>query len=202
MLSAVVYQASPIQLCVLPPQEPSALKELLLRYSVDFSDWGRGPTKPLDSLLAEIRLGESRLQVDASGALWRAVTVVGVDVFFVDPREGMLRLVEDRQEFSSGASRRRSLHTSLAEKQLPRETPDAAARRAIEEELGLPTRGLCIRPKGTGTTEGMSSTYPGLRSRRILTYFECVLPPSLFESDGYVERQEDKVTSFAWQEAS
>jgi hypothetical protein len=156
----------------------------------------------LGSLLEELQRGESRLEIDHANQLWRTVAVVGVNVFYVQPRGSILRLVEARQVFSSGDSRERALRTSLAEKQLPGEQPVAAAHRAIEEELGFSANGLWVRTTGTELTEGASASYPGLRCRRRLTFFECAIPRSRFNSDGYVERQEDKVTSFSWKKAS
>ncbi|HSS43410.1 MAG TPA: NUDIX domain-containing protein [Solirubrobacterales bacterium] len=127
--------------------------------------------------------------------------MIGLDVFFIDPhdpRQGMLRLVESEQIFKAGGRRSRRLRTSLGEKQLPGETPEAAARRAIEEELGLPAKGLVLRSMGAEVMESKSESYPGLESTRHLTFFECALPQSLFHPNGYEERQDHKTVTFAW----
>lgn len=184
--------------CFLPPPTIEALERLLSEYGVSAASWGAGEAKTIKDLLNELSSGESRL-LEADGGLWRNVSVAGVDVFFIDPRQGMLHLVEAEQRFRSGRRRIRKLRTSIAEKQLPGEAPSVAARRAIEEELGLPTLSLRLIRKGFEVVEEESRSYPGLRSKRTLTYFECALSTGLFNPAGYVERQEDKTTSFAWQ---
>ncbi len=184
--------------CVLPPQTLAALEHLLAEHEVSVAAWGTGEAKTVEDLLVEVKSGESRLLTDADGFLWRNVSVVGVDVFFIDPRQGMLHLFEAEQRFRSGRRRARQLRTSIAEKQLPGESPPTAARRAIEEELGLSTAGLMLIEKGSEVIEEDSSSFPGLHSRRSLTYFECALSSRLFDPDGYEEHQADKTTSFAW----
>ena len=186
---------------ILTPETPLALKRLLEVHGVDFSNWGSGATKSLEALAGELKGGESRLQID-EGGLTRVVSVVGVDVLFEDREHGVLRLVEAEQRFTGGSVRQRQLRTSLGEKQLPGESPLAAAKRAIEEALGLPARTLQFKQLRSETDEGPSSSYPGLRSLRHLTYFECLLPAPLFDSMGYEECQLDKVTSFTWCQAS
>ncbi len=189
---------APPSVCFLPPPTVEALERLLSEHGVSVASWGSNEAKTTDDLLDELSSGESRL-LEADGGLWRNVSVVGVDVFFIDPRQGMLHLVEAEQRFRSGRRRIRKLRTSIAEKQLPGEPPSVAARRAIEEELGLSTLGLKLIGKGSEVVEEDSGSYPGLHSKRTLTYFECALSTGLFNPAGYEERQEDKMTSFAWQ---
>jgi hypothetical protein len=175
-----------------------ALEQLLVSHGVSVADWGTGSAKTPQNLLDEITCGESRLHLDDVGNLRRSVSAVGVDIFFIDPRQGMFRLVEAEQLFRSGRRRRRRLKTSIAEKLLPGERPIEAARRAIEEELGLSTVGLRLKCRGSEVVEENSGSYPGLCSIRSLTYFECALSTGLFNPLGYKEHQEDKTTSFAW----
>jgi hypothetical protein len=190
------------QVCPRTLSTSTELELLLVEHQTPVSRWGYDAAKTIDDLLGELRSGESRLHLDGCGRLLRAVAVVGVDILFVDPHQGKLRLVETKQTFRSGRQRTRNLRTSLGEKQLPGETPRAASSRAIEEELGLSAVGLDVREVGAEVNESFSTSYPGLRSVRHLTYFECVLPPWLYEMNGYVERQADKTTNFAWREAA
>lgn len=184
--------------CVLPPSSVTALELLLLEHEVPVGRWGKGAAKAVQDLLCELRQGESRLEVDTENQLLRRVSVVGIDVLFPDHDRGTLRLVEEEQVFENGRRRVRNLRTSLGEKQLPGEAPREAAARALEEELGLPGTDLGLRQTGSEVVKSPSESYPGLQSERHLTYFECVLPPSLYFADGYEERQVGKTTSFSW----
>jgi len=187
--------------CLLPPASTEQLEQVLARHDIEVAAWGKGAAKRVDDLLAELRGGESRLHMDQEGRLFRCVAVIGVDVFFIDPhdpRQGMLRLVESEQIFKAGGRRRRRLRTSLGEKQLPGESAEAAAKRAIEEELGLPASKLILRKTGAEVVESESESYPGLTSTRHLTFFECALPLPLFDPSGYEERQDQKTITFAW----
>ncbi|HEU5142586.1 MAG TPA: NUDIX domain-containing protein [Solirubrobacterales bacterium] len=183
------------------PQTLHSLKLLLRRFGIEYRRWGEGTSKAVNCLARELESGECSL-VSNEGALLRVIHVVGVDVYFTDAEEGTLKLVETEQRFRGGRSRSRQLRTSLGEKQLPGESPEEAAKRAITEELGLPAEDLILHPTGGETHTSASDSYPGLRSQRHLVYFECDLPRSLFESNGYTERQPDKVTRFDWRAAA
>ncbi len=182
-----------------PADELTELDSLLEMHGVEVERWGKGSAKRLEDLVAEFDLGECTLLCDEEGRLVREVAVVGVDVLFTDRQCGSLRLVESEQTFRSGRKRHRKLRTSIAEKRLPGESAADAAKRAIAEELGLPVEDLELLLSGFEVTAGSSGSFPGLWSRRRLTYFQCELPAVLFECKGYVERQPDKTTHFSWQ---
>ena len=140
--------------------------------------------------------GETILE-EHHGSLRRALSLVSITV--ISPHGE--HLVEDRQVFMDGRVRRRGLD-ALAEKFKPGEDPTEAARRALEEELGLSPRVVELLHFSEGSrTEKVeaSPSYPGLTSVYRTTHFTVTLPLEAYKSDGYVEHQADKCTYFLWQ---
>jgi len=154
--------------------------------------------------MKEIRLGESVLVVKR-GKLVRQVRHAQVDITCII--DGVLhRLIEDRQEFSNGALRPREGDRSVSEKIQSGESPKAAAKRGIGEELGLDTftgEGLKPdpnRPRPRRRYKESAVSYPGLPVEHIeflFLWLMCMLS-EYFSREGYVERQKRKTTYFVW----
>lgn len=172
------------------------LKAILDLAGVDSSSWGTGETKTLDHLLGELRSGDCELVVDEQG-LARRVRNVWVDVFCTV--DGQRRhLVERHQHFTDGRERKRDLPASLGEKCTIGENPEVAARRALAEELGIPSpRTLASSAPLSSPSTG--SSFPGLRTVYETYWFSAELDPDDYRPEGYVEQQSDKRTVFEWE---
>lgn len=184
-----------------------SLRRLLKRHGVNFAEWGTGYTKTLQDLMKEVRLGESVLVVKR-GRLVRQVRHAQVDITCII--DGVLhRLIEDRQEFANGAVRPREGDRSVSEKIQSGESPKAAAKRGIGEELGLTAftgEGLKPdpnRPRPRRRYKESAVSYPGLPVMHIeflYLWLMCMLSEH-FSREGYVERQKRKTTYFVWRVA-
>uniref|UniRef100_A0A0D9WU21 Nudix hydrolase domain-containing protein n=1 Tax=Leersia perrieri TaxID=77586 RepID=A0A0D9WU21_9ORYZ len=136
--------------------------------STALSSWGTAPgTKTLLNLFLELSHGESILLTTSSAAaVVRAVHVATIRI-----RNGRgAQLMETGQLLSDGTIRSRGGPRPLSEKMLPGETIEAAAARAVREELGERVR---VRILGGGEEEARveereSASYPGLHARYVL----------------------------------
>ena len=102
-------------------------------------------------------------------------------------------------KYANGRVRIRDLASSISEKIKLREIPEAAAHRAIVEELGIKET-LQLEKRGIqkkGPTP--SASYPSLFTLYTIHYFETFLPSHLY-APRYTERQDDKITIFVWKE--
>lgn len=180
------------------PENVDDLQKILGRYGVAYESWGQGPTKQPEALLKEIVDRETRLvETAAKTAIGRIVRVAAVDVFAtVDDRR--LKLIEARQEFRNGTTRERTLQTSLSEKLIGDEVPEAGAVRGMYEELGVAYGGV-LRAYPRKLVVGRSESYPGLLSIYSLYHFEANFSESEYDPSGYMEVQDDKTTFFSWQ---
>jgi len=170
------------------------LTDLLTVHGCPLSRWGRGPAKTLEHLLRELADGECRLTVQ-DGTLYRDVLGAMLRV-----RHRDLTLIEDHQRFSDGRPdpvRRRDLQASVGEKLQRGEEPDAGARRALAEELGV-TEPVELHGKHLTRKFAESESYPGLMTRFETWTYEVELPDSCFDPDGYREVQADKRTVWVW----
>ena len=174
------------------------LVRILTSANLPLDKWGTGKAKTLEHLLQEINSGEIQL-ISTEKGLLRVVSVAMVDVFYQDGSGRSMRLQEDRQVFAGSRERRRNLDSSLAEKILPGENSEMAARRAVAEELQIrddfglvPNRNFV-----KGPTE--SESYPGLQTRYDMFCFFLHIPTRHFKPEGYVEIMPDKTTYFVWQ---
>lgn len=173
------------------------LAEFLESRKIPYGEWGTGESKTLEHLLTEINSGEARLQDTENDRILRIVTGVVINVFFQQGQD-ILKLIEDKQIFVDGRERRRNLSTSIGEKMKTGESPDAAANRALREELGIV--GVAISNTGVENREPIpSTTYPGLWTKNTFYVYEAQLPPHHFRPEGYVEIQDDKTSYFIWQ---
>lgn len=168
----------------------------LKSYQIPLDKLGTGKAKTINHLAKEVLEGETVL-VDNNGEVIRRVELVHIDVRYRS--EGVeLQLVEDRQEFKDGRSRRRGL-TGISEKMKPGENPVVSARRALIEELGVNDQ---LNFESLDTEEGTqtSPSYPGLTTGYLRHEMQITLPNSAFRREGYVEDQSDKSTYFVWKE--
>ena len=171
---------------------------LLRRHRVPLETWGTGDAKTLDHLLKELAAGECALSVQ-DGRIIRYAEGAVIDVYCNGP-DGSLKLVEDRQVFRDGRTKRRNLDTSIGEKMTPAEDPESAARRALAEELGI-TAPLVVTALHTRRKGPVPSVaFPGLTTIYDMHAFAVTLPRELVRPE-YVEEQEDKSTYFVWKTA-
>jgi len=180
--------------------QKDVIVELLRRHQVPYENWGTAEAKTLSHLLAELEAGECRLLI-VGDTLTRHASGAVVDVYCDGPG-GRLKLVEDRQVFRDGRTKRRNLDTSIGEKIKPGEHPQVAAHRALAEELGI-TVPLSLTNLGNRRKGPVPSVaFPGLATIYDMYAFEVTLPPELVKPEGYVEHQPDKSTYFVWQSVS
>lgn len=168
------------------------LTNLLSSTEIDTSSWGKGEARTLEDFVRELEQGESVLSVNSKGELLRTVSIACVDITYKD-----LKLIEERQVFEDGRVRIRGLSATVTEKILPGETPEKAALRGLDEELGI---------KNTDTFESIdtkeslrmeSPSYPGVKSRYIVHHFEATIDPNEYQPEGYIERNtEEGLTAF------
>ncbi|CAD6335422.1 unnamed protein product [Miscanthus lutarioriparius] len=137
------------------------------------ASWGAVPgTKTLANLFLELAVGDCALHAPA------------------DARRGCrgARLVETRQLLSDGTVRRRGLRP-LSEKMRPGESPEAAAARAVREELGARARVRILGGDGARVEERESASYPGLPARYVLHAVDAKVVDGVPE-DGEFETEE------------
>jgi hypothetical protein len=174
--------------------EPLELDRLKAALAAFLPVYGKGNAKDFAALVQEIQIGDCQIVWENEQPI-RLVDVVLVIVF---SHKGE-RLIEAYQEFVDGRIRQRGMQ-ELAEKRKPGESPEAAARRAIREELGIAGDGLQFEKI---TTEGQpekateSFSYPGLKTCYSRIWFRVQLPELLYQKE-YVEVQPDKKTVFRW----
>jgi len=134
----------------------AALRQWLQARGVDVSTWGRDSTKSVGNLWNEIQHGETRL---AENPPLRYVDVVQVIV-----RRDDHLLIEARQAFNDGRSRKRDRPPS--EKLRPGEDPLQAAARCLEEELDIAPERITIHPDSYHRKQVHtdSVSYPGMKS--------------------------------------
>ena len=132
------------------------LESWLQRQQVSVAEWGRGSSKSVAALWAELLSGESQLEEDPPR---RIVSVVQMLI-----RRAELVLVEAGQELEGGRQRRRWQLPS--EKMHPGEQPGQAALRGLQEELRVAAEAVSIVPGSLESWqwERDSISYPGLRT--------------------------------------
>ncbi len=181
------------------------LTDLLTRFNIPVDRWGKGGMKTLNHLLDEILAGECYMD-QTDSRLIRRVRCSGVRVY-TQVYEKTLHLVEDRQEFSDGETRRRPppARMSVVEKIIPTDYfPVMAAQRALCEELGMPHadtgHGMSFIDTYT-VGPAPSESYPELMCIYEFNVYEWEMPHEHYRDGGYVEIQSDKKTFFEWREA-
>ncbi len=134
-----------------------ALAAWLGKHDIGYERWGHNSSKSLGNLWQELRAGEVCLQDNPPLRL--------VDVVQVVIRQGEQILVEVEQEFFNGQRRYRNQPPS--EKIKPGETVFDAARRCLQEEIGIPAKDIALNLASHQEyqTNTNSISYPGLPSQ-------------------------------------
>lgn len=170
-----------------------ALQEWLHAQGIDVSRWGRGEAKAVAHLWHELRHGDTRIQAAPPLRL--------VDVAQVLIRRGERVLVESIQEFGDGQRRFRS--QPPAEKMRSAESYLDAARRCLQEELGITPQQATFDAATYRQIEvvGDSPSYPGLPTRYTFHRMEAAvsgLPESDFWRENVSEHDGDPVARHFW----
>ena len=175
------------------------LKKALVEAGIPVEEWGTGKAKTINHLFDEINAGECTL-VRQEGKLIRTLRSLAINVFYRTPAGNRIILVEDKQVFTDGRVRQRSLESSLGEKLVPSEIPEHVVRRTILKELGI--EGVFGFTAERPWTKGpvVSLSYPGLETFYQFFAFSVDLPDEFYRPEGYVEIQRDKTTYFVWKE--
>jgi hypothetical protein len=171
------------------------LDRLRAALAASLPTYGTGNAKDFTALLKEIKTGDCEIVWEDK----QPIRLVNVVLVIVISHQGE-QLTEAYQEFSDGRIRKRGMQ-ELAEKRKPNEAPEAAARRALQEELGIPTEELIFEWLPTTDVEiaeaAESFSYPGLKTRYSRVWFRVHLPEALYQLE-YMEVQPDKKTVFRW----
>lgn len=146
------------------------------------------------SLLREIEAGETVL-IETADGLRRRVSLVRVEVLH-QSGDATFKLVEEKQVFSDGRTRRRDL-SGVNEKMLPNEEPITAAVRGLSEEIGVEAN-ESLTYHGSDVSSIESPSYPGLRSEYITHNLSMLIDDASFRPEGYIEEQNGKSTYFGW----
>lgn len=170
------------------------LLDRLGKHRIPFEAWGTGEANTVEDLLEQIQSGEVELVETEYGELIRRSSAAGVIVLYRDS-EGKLFRLNESQTFNDGRTRTRNFPGSVGEKMRQGESPEAAALRALEEELGI--TGLAIRPYKRFERDRGSQSFPGLRSQGITWLYTVTLPDELYRPY-YEEVQPTKVCRFDW----
>ena len=180
-------------------QTLEGLRNYLSTYGIPVDSWGKGSAKTLDHLLEEINEGETVLVERERGTeVLREIKVASITVLYHKNGETYV-LAEDRQEFSDGRVRKRTLKAkgSLSEKFKSHEDQGEAAKRAIREELGIAGDVKLTQVKEEEEIEA-SQSFPGLKTIYHMYRFNAELTDNQYSPNGYVETQDDKKTYFIW----
>ncbi|WP_420628535.1 NUDIX domain-containing protein [Candidatus Leptofilum sp.] len=170
-----------------------ALEAWLQKHGIGYDAWGKDSNKSLRNLWQELEAGE--VQLKESPPL-RVVEVVQIII-----RRNHEILVEAEQEFANGQRRFRNQPPS--EKVKPGESIQDAARRCLQEELGLELEAITLdltthRQHQTNTN---SISYPGLPSQYNFHLLEATvsgLPEGEFWRENETEGSVDPVLRHRW----
>lgn len=172
-------------------------------FGVPTTGWGENGTKTTADLHNEILSGETVLHSIGNTALGKYTWTVKVDVYHSPGPDGLVRLVEDFQEDRlTGARRRRGLSNSLSEKRqaMRGESAEAAALRALHEEIGIDNPyGLYLTSEKVWPPK-TESNYPGLLVTNETQYFVAQLASEHYNPDGYTEELPHRITYFRWEQ--
>lgn len=176
-----------------------SLNEYLQKRGISTSTWGKGATKTVAQLFKELQNGECSFIEPENNKCCIRMHVVNVDVFYKDESGNKFYLIEERQVFKNNSERKRTwLPTSLAEKMKPKETPEEATKRCLQEELGIIGTLDMKYEKAQEEFVPSSATYPGVSVKRTAHVFTLYLTKNQFKPEGYIETQPDKTTYFTW----
>jgi hypothetical protein len=177
----------------------TSVKNLLKKFDIDQSGFGRGNAKTIDDLEKEIANGECAL-VEKGGLLVRYVHILNIDVFAkIEGRRLYLR--EIRQKFADGRIRERKLPASLSEKlALTEKNYSQAIERTLTEEIQVQKFSMLSAPQKKPLVIEPSMDYPGILTEYKIIFVAILINPIEYKPDGYREIQTDKTTFFEWSE--
>ncbi len=160
---------------------------------IDTSLWGEGNAKSIDHLWDEWVSGEIVFQ---ERPLLRQVNVVQVLI-----RRGKQLLLEAEQELGDGQRRFRNQPPS--EKMKPGESYTDAAKRCLQEEIGIRTENIIFLTETYEQIqrESDSLSYPGLRTRYTFHIIEMQvngLPEEEFWRDNQAFGSGDPIRRHLW----
>jgi hypothetical protein len=173
--------------------EIQELKTLLTQYNLPIKEWSHElGKKTINDLNNELNKGESSLELK-NNQLYRITKVSSIEVK-VKIGTKIFTVVEDKQIFLTGMIRKRGLR-NISEKIREQETPESAAWRGLQEELGLTTDKQLIF-LGETTTESQSPSYPGLSCRYQVFNYQITLDEQELKNMKFFEYRNNKVTFF------
>jgi len=148
-------------------RSPVVVGQILRDHNIDTSSFGCGDAKSLDQLAAEVESGNARLLLDATEhkKLVRVVDVVVLRLYSEQDQRRARLLVETGERYPDG--RRRELCRLPASKKRPHENAPEAARRALEELLGMGSCAVHLDHRGVSDVfeeEFESPSFPGVRT--------------------------------------
>lgn len=178
-------------------ENAAALADWLRSRGVPIERWTEGGARGVPALFLELQKGECSLQFEP-GSAWvnRSILGVHLDITHRDAAGLLWRLVEDRRLFADGHLQRRQLQASIGEKMTSGEEPEAAAYRALSEELGIEER-LPLRYARLDRKDKISQDYPGLFDHYRTHRYEVELPLEHVRLE-YVEVQPEKTSFWLW----
>ena len=169
------------------------LARLLADHGVAIECWRHPDANTVDDLYRELMRGECRL---LDGPLRRELAIVRI---WIRRREQVL--IEAEVIETPGRSQLRSRLPS--EKMLPGESPEAAAKRGVYEELACADERIAV-VRAVGPifeTRSSAPTYPGLRSDYLIHDVECTvagLPDGAFETQEDDREHSGKMITHRW----
>lgn len=169
------------------------LETLLTKHNIILKNWCHElATKDIYDLHNELKKGESTLEI-RNNKLVRITRLSSIEIK-VKLGEKTFTLIEDKQIFFTGAIRKRGLR-KISEKMLKDETPEMAAYRGLQEEIGLTTDKKLIFLEEK-QRESESASYPGLSSIYQVFNYQITLEKEDLESLRFCEFNTNKVTLF------
>lgn len=168
----------------------------LNKYGINPSNW-KGGIK-VEVLYDEWKKGECTFEKDPEGLI-RRTRVVCVRCFHVNQEGEKFQLNEEKQIMPDASTRYRG-YEFVSETMKPLETLEAAAKRALQEELQLDDPELRFErtPDFDEDKIKKSTTYTDLRCHYLTYHFKTDIPNKLFK-ERYEEIEDNVTTIFSWQ---
>jgi len=166
-------------------------------------NWGEEGTKPLSSLLKEIKSGETTLKI-INGKLIRTVDTVGLKIYDNEQKKYLLYELSHHNRLKEQDPKPKAKgNGEIGEKMNPGENPRVAIKRGIKEELGKSYSENILFFKGAPTVDidkvdiklNDSHSYPGLLAR-YRWYRDEAYIPNLTTDTLYPSRGKERKTQF------
>lgn len=171
-------------------------KNKLNKNGINPSEW-KGGIK-IEVLYDEWKKGECVFEKDLTGIIKKA-KVVCVHCLHTNQEGKKLRLNEEKQIMPDGSERFRG-YKFVSETMKPTETPEIAAKRALQEELQIDDPELYFEhtPNLDEDKIKESTTYSGLKCHYLIYHFKTEIPTKLFK-ERYEEIEDNVTTIFGWE---